>query len=107
MAHTQCEVLFINREGFFDFMRSDPAVLRQFLTLLSARGRFLSEKVRTFAVKGMRSRVLDYLTVHHAITNISRTAQQLGVARPSLSRLLSEMIAEGTLLRTQSGITLP
>ena len=104
VAHTRCEVLFINREGFFDFMRGDPAVLRQFLALLSARGRFLSEKVRTFAVKGMRSRILDYLAVHHAITNISRTAQQLGVARPSLSRLLSEMIDEGVLLRTAEGI---
>ncbi len=96
-------VWYINREEFFDFMTKHPQVLRAFLQTLSARSRFLSSKVKGFAVKGLRDRVVDYIRQHGAITNVAKTAEQLGVARPSLSRVLAELQDEGLIERTMEG----
>ena len=96
-------VWFINREAFFDFMTKHPLVLRAFLQTLSTRSRFLSGKVKGFAVKGLRDRVLDHIRKQGAIANVAKTAEQLGVARPSLSRMLAALQAEGLVERTHEG----
>lgn len=101
---TDGTVWYVNREAFFDFMTKHPQVLRAFLQTLSARSRFLSGKVKGFAVKGLRDRVVDYIRQHGTITNVAKTAEQLGVARPSLSRVLAELQAEGVVERTARGI---
>ena len=98
-ALTDCVVWHINREAFFNFMQSEPTVLRAFLEDLSNRGNFLSNKMRTFAVKGLRNRVIEHLENNGSIDSVSATAQQLGVTRPSLSRILSDMLNEGLLIK--------
>lgn len=87
----------INREGFLAFMQRNPQVLRAFLKLISDRAQFLSGKVRAFAIKGLRNRALDYLVLHGGISNVAKAAEVLGVARPSLSRILSELVEEGVI----------
>ena len=96
-------VWYIHREAFFKFMTTHPEVLKQFLEILSDRSHFLSGKVRSFAVKGLRNRVLDYIRQHGAITSVGETAEVLGVARPSLSRILADLQAEGLVERTKEG----
>ena len=49
--------------------------------------------------------MLDYLHTHGAITQVSATAERLGVTRPSLSRVLSEMVAEGIIENSADGYT--
>ena len=98
-ALTDCVVWHINREAFSNFMQSEPTVLRAFLEELSNRGNFLSNKMRTFAVKGLRNRVIEHLENNGSIESVSATAQQLGVTRPSLSRILSDMLNEGLLIK--------
>ena len=99
-------VWYIHREAFFKFMTTHPEVLKQFLEILSDRSHFLSGKVRSFAVKSLRDRVLDYIRQHGAITNVAEAAEMLGVARPSLSRLIADLQDEGLLKRTEKGIVL-
>ena len=99
-------VWYIHREAFFKFMTAHPEVLKQFLEVLSDRSHFLSGKVRSFAVKSLRDRVLDYIRQHGAITNVAEAAEMLGVARPSLSRLIADLQDEGLLERTEKGIVL-
>ena len=99
-------VWYIHREAFFKFMTMHPEVLKQFLEVLSDRSRFLSGKVRSFAVKSLRDRVLDYIRQHGSITNVAEAAEMLGVARPSLSRLLAYLQDEGLLERTEKGIVI-
>ena len=98
-AMADCTVWYINREAFFDFMRAEPTVLRAFLEVLSQRGQFLSGKMRSFAVKGLRDRVLEHLENNGSITSVAAAARQLGVTRPSLSRILSEMAGEGVVMK--------
>ena len=97
-------VWYIHREAFFKFMTTHPEVLQRFLEVLSDRSHFLSNKVRSFAVKSLRDRVLDYVKQHGAITNVAEAAEMLGVARPSLSRLIADLQDEGLLERTEKGI---
>ena len=99
-------VWYIHREAFFKFMTAHPEVLKQFLEILSDRSHFLSNKVRSFAVKSLRDRVLDYIRQHGAITNVAEAAEMLAVARPSLSRLIADLQDEGLLERTEKGIVL-
>ena len=102
-AVTDCVVWHINREAFFEFLQQEPTVLRAFLEVLSQRGHFLSGKMRTFAVNGLRNRILEYLEANGSITSVADVAQQLGATRPSLSRVLSEMLDEGFLTKDTRG----
>ena len=102
-AMTDCAVWHINREAFFDFMQQEPTVLRAFLEILSERGRFLSRKMRTFAVNSLRNRVIEYLEANGSITSVAAAAEQLGATRPSLSRVLSEMVSEGVIVKDGKG----
>lgn len=101
--HTSGIVWHIDKEGFFNFMTKHPHVLRIFLQTISARSRFLSEKVKGFAVNGLRDRVLEHIRRHGAITNVTQTAKLLGVARPSLSRILTTLQEAGILDRDKKG----
>lgn len=102
-ALTDCVLWHINREAFFEFLQQEPTVLRAFLEVLSERGHFLSGKMRTFAVNGLRNRILEYLEVHGSITFVADVAQQLGATRPSLSRVLSDMLDEGVITKDVKG----
>ncbi|MCR4878238.1 MAG: Crp/Fnr family transcriptional regulator [Bacteroidales bacterium] len=87
----------INREAFLAFMQRNPEVLRAFLKLISDRAQFLSGKVRSFAIKGLRNRALEYIVLHGGLSNVAQAAEMLGIARPSLSRILSELVEEGVI----------
>jgi CRP-like cAMP-binding protein len=102
-AVTDCVVWHINREAFFEFLQQEPTVLKVFLEVLSNRGHFLSKKMRTFAVNSLRNRILEYLEANGSITSVADVAQQLGATRPSLSRVLSDMLDEGVIIKKEKG----
>ncbi|MBP3764020.1 MAG: Crp/Fnr family transcriptional regulator [Bacteroidales bacterium] len=104
--HTTADTViwFINREAFFDFMHQHPHIMSAFILAVSEQARFLAGKVRSFATKSLQGRVLEHLDAHDTITNIALVAEMLGVARPSLSRVLAEMQADGHIIRTKDGI---
>ncbi len=102
-AETECTLWIIGREAFFDFMLTHPAVMRHFVRDISDRSQFLSRKLRSFALKSLRDRFLEILRRCGRIDSVSRTARLLGVQRPSLSRLLADLLAEGIIDRTAEG----
>ncbi len=77
-AKEKCEILVINKNIFLEFLHQHPAVMRNFLQLVS-------------------DRTLNYLRMHGTILNQQEVAQILGVARPSLARALSELASEGCI----------
>jgi len=104
---TDCVVWHINRDAFFEFLQQEPTVLRAYLEVLSNRGHFLSGKMRTFAVNSLRNRVIEYLEANGSITSVATAAQQLGATRPSLSRVLSDMLDEGLVIKDEKGYRKP
>ena len=95
-----CEVLVMDRKRFENFMHAQPAVMRNFIAIISDRSLFLSRKLNEFALQSLKSRLLNYLRAQ-GIHNQQEVAFILGVARPSLARALAELIAEGKV--TMSG----
>lgn len=96
-AVDECEVLAINKESFLRFIREYPVAMNNFLQLVSNRVLILSKKLKEFALQSLKSRLLNYLRLHHTLISQTETAQILGVARPSLSRALSELTSEGCI----------
>ena len=94
-ALTSCEVLLINKENFVELMQREPIVMQNFLRIISDRSYQLSQKISSFALHGLKSRVVAYLCQQGSISNQQEVSERLGVARPSLSRVLAELAAEG------------
>ena len=101
-----CEVLVMDRARFEAFMHAQPAVMRNFIAIISDRSLFLSRKLNEFALQSLKSRLLNYLQMHGCIHNQQEVAFILGVARPSLARALSELIAEGKITMTGKQVVL-
>lgn len=101
-----CEVLVMDRTRFEAFMHAQPAVMRNFIAIISDRSLFLSRKLNEFALQSLKSRLLNYLQMHEGIHNQQEVAFILGVARPSLARALSELIAEGKITMTGKQVVL-
>ena len=94
-AATECEVWTVNKESLFDFMLQHPEAMRRFVAEVSDRTQFLSRRLRQLTLQSLRSRVLDFLHERGRMESVQTAAQQLGVQRPSLSRVLSDLVAEG------------
>lgn len=97
VAITPCEVLLINKENFVELMRQEPIVMQNFLRIISDRSYKLSCKINSFALHGLKSRVAAYLCDNGGINNQQEVSERLGVARPSLSRVLAELAEEGCI----------
>ena len=59
--------------------------------------------MRISAVNGIRNRVMEYIEANVITTSVAATAQELGVTRPSLIRVLSEMLYEGVVIKDGKG----
>ena len=95
---TNCEVLVLNRTDFVDLMQN-------FLRIISDRSIFLSRKLNAFALQDLKTRLLAYLREHENPRSRQEIADILGVARPSLARVLSELADEGYLRIEKRKIT--
>lgn len=104
VAKTECTVLYIPRSDFRECLHHDPQLMMNFIGIISNRCLRLSQRLNDFALQSLKERVMDYLRLHRRIDSVEWLAKVLGVARPSLSRVLSELKAEGLIERTLEGI---
>lgn len=105
-AQSPCTILYINRHDFLELLHRDSTLMMNFIQIISNRCQRLSERLNDFAVQSLKERVMDYLQQHERIDNVGWLSRVLGVARPSLSRVLSELKSEGIIERTIDGIEL-
>ena len=59
-----------------------------------------------FALQTLSSRIVSYIENNGPISNLQETAFILGVARPSLSRAVSQLVSQGTLRKSADGYVL-
>lgn len=105
-AESRCELCIIGKNYFLEFMHNYPSVMENFIARISDRCVFLSRKLNEFALQNLRFRVLNYLKQHGTITNQQEVSLRLGVARPSLARILSELLKEKVLVKQGNSIIL-
>ena len=79
-AKEKCEILVINKNIFLEFLHQHPAVMRNFLQLVSDRTLFLSKKLNAFALQSLKSRILNYLRMHGTILSGTNTGSGASLA---------------------------
>ena len=106
IANSDCGIWVLNKECMFRIIREDNAVLRNYLTIISDHSMFLSTRLHEFALQTLASRVTSYIGKNGILRNLQEAAFILGVARPSLSRTVAQLVAQGTLVRDEQGYRL-
>ena len=106
VANSDCELWIVSKESIQLLIEQDKAVLRNFLAVLSDHSLFLSRKLEQFALQTLSSRLLGFLEKDGAIQNLQETAFILGVTRPSLSRVVSQLVRQGMIRKTDAGYVL-
>lgn len=106
IAQNDSRLWFIDRTYIRELLEQDNTVLHNFLRDLSDHSLYLSRKLNEFALQTLSSRVMGYLQENHSIHNLQQTAFVLGVTRPSLSRALAQLLAQGRVRKTDAGYIL-
>ena len=106
IAKTECVTLYIDKAAFLDLLNKDKNMMTAFIRILSDRCCRLSRRVHEDNLRSLKERVVEYLRINGSIDNIQWVSRIFGVARPSLSRVLSELADDGLIERTSGSIVL-
>lgn len=92
------EIIVINKDKFLRWMQDDAQLMQNFLRIISDRSVWLTEKINSFALQSLEMRLAHYLYFHSdSLETQSDIAKRLGVARPSLSRVISGLVDKGVI----------
>ncbi len=106
IAASDCSIWLISREAMLRILKADQTVMQNYLRVISDHSMFLSNRLVEFALQTLSSRIVSYIENNGPISNLQETAFILGVARPSLSRAVSQLVSQGTLRKTTDGYVL-
>ena len=106
LAHSDCDLWIVRKESLLRIIESEPLVLRNYLTVISDHSMFLSKRLNEFALQTLSSRIMSYIEQNGSIQNLQEAAFILGVARPSLSRAVLQLVGHGVLKKENRGYVL-
>lgn len=104
-AKDEAEILFIERKEFLKILFSKEKILENFLNEVSNKTQLLTSKIwNSFNNKTIKKKFCDYVKKNQknnlfSIENLGALAEFFGVERPSLSRVLSELVKDEKLER--------
>ena len=104
-AKDEAEILFIERKEFLKILFSKEKILENFLNEVSNKTQLLTSKIwNSFNNKTIKKKFCDYVKRNQKnneffIQNLGALAEFFGVERPSLSRVLSELVKDEKLER--------
>lgn len=102
-ALDNCTIITASKLSIMQQLANNEAFLQSFLAFNASRAHFLSERLKFLSIKTIKGKFAQYIfsksTKSDFILSMNRTelAEYFGVARPSLSRSISEMINEGVI----------
>ena len=100
IATEESEVVLIPKSAIIKQLSCNETFLNAFMMLNSNRMNFITERLKLFSIKTIKGKLSQYILErrknNHFVMDQSQTqlAEYFGVARPSLSRSLSEMIED-------------
>ena len=103
VALEDCEIIIIPKDSVMKQLATNKAFLQEFMSFNSNRTHFLSERLKFLSTKTIKGKLAQYIlsksnnTTFTFDMNQTDLADYFGVARPSLSRTLSEMVNEGII----------
>ena len=92
IASADCGIWSVGRETLSVLLEEDKSIMGNFLKIISDHSMFLSRRLSEFALQTLSSRIISYVTRNGQIDNLQEAAFILGVARPSLSRAISQLV---------------
>lgn len=114
-ATEETEIVFIEKQIFLSMLQENMFLLQNFLTLISDRSLFLSQKIFMLSLKNLKNKLCIFILKRateqksHNIT-LTETQQELadyfGVARPSLARSLTGLEEIGVIKIDKKNITI-
>lgn len=105
VAKGEVEILHINKINFLKLLSLEHQILENYLNEISNKAQLLSAKIwNNFNNKTIGEKIRNFIIRNHkscevTIDNLKGLAESFGVARPSLSRVLSDYINEGKIER--------
>ena len=106
IASADCGIWKINRDSLKKLLLGDREILSNYLKIISDHSMFLSRRLSEFALQTLSSRIISYVTRNGQIDNLQEAAFILGVARPSLSRAISQLVSQGILDKSENSYVL-
>lgn len=103
IAADACDIWVLSKDCILDIIKEDKAVMQNYLKVISDHSMFLSNRIAEFALQTLSTRIISYIDVNGALNNLQEAAFILGVARPSLSRAISQLVSQGILVKGESG----
>ena len=104
-AKDEVEILYVERKEFLKLLFSQEKILENFLNEISNKTQLLTSKIwNSFNNKTIKKKFCDYVKRNQKnnlffIQNLGALAEFFGVERPSLSRVLSELVKDEKLER--------
>ena len=104
-AKDEAEILFIERKEFLKILFSKEKILENFLNEVSNKTQLLTSKIwNSFNNKTIKKKFCDYVKKNQknslfSIQSLGALAEFFGVERPSLSRVLSDLVKDEKLER--------
>lgn len=99
ISSSNAEFLFLNKDYFSKLMTKEPSVMKAFIREISDRSLFLSKRLNSLGLEDLRNRIINYLKGNKVHETQEEMAMSLAVARPSLARVLGELIEEGVIIK--------
>ena len=106
IAGSDCDLWVFSRDCILKMIERDRTVLGNYLAVISDHSMFLSRRLSEFALQTLSSRIVSYIRENGPVDNLQQTAFILGVARPSLSRAVSQLVGQGVLEKSDDGYCL-
>jgi CRP-like cAMP-binding protein len=104
IALTQVNFIVIQRRELLKLFQLNEQILQNFLSMISSRAQFLSEKLRFHSFKSLKAKLAFYLIKESGVSNSFRLndsqndlSELFGVARPSVGRAFLLMQEEGII----------
>ena len=104
-AKDEAEILYVVRKEFLKLLFSQEKILENFLNEISNKTQLLTSKIwNSFNNKTIKKKFCDYVKKNQkdnlfSIQNLGALAEFFGVERPSLSRVLSDLVKDEKLER--------
>ena len=104
-AKDEAEILYVERKEFLKLLFSQEKILENFLNEISNKTQLLTSKIwNSFNNKTIKKKFCDYVKKNQknnlfSIQNLGALAEYFGIERPSLSRVLSDLVKDEKLER--------
>lgn len=110
ITEEKSEILIIDKENLLKGFEKNSKFLINYLNEISNKAQFLAQKIwKGFNVKTIKEKVEEYIVENQKnnqieIKSIKGLAEKFGVSRPSLSRVIGNLIDEEKIIRKEKNI---